>query len=108
MSIGDILPLVTGGGGAIVVLVLGYWLILSGHFVRKQEHQAALDRAVKLEGTIEKLERANDLQRQSIADLQHQNTRLLDNSGITNQLVSTLFALARERGGNPSPSQGSV
>jgi hypothetical protein len=67
MSLVDIFPYLTGAGGAVIVLVLGYYLIFAGHLVVGRSHReeiSAKDAVITdKDRQIELLTRANDHER---------------------------------------------
>jgi hypothetical protein len=67
MSLVDIFPYLTGAGGAVIVLVLGYYLIFSGHLVVGRSHReeiASKDAVIAdKDRQIDILIRANDHER---------------------------------------------
>jgi hypothetical protein len=90
----DILPYLTGAGGALFALVTGITLIIAGVLVTRREHQRALDEN-------EKLREANETLRETARMAQEQNMQLANSAQVTVQLMNVLETLARERGGRP-------
>lgn len=100
MSVGDLIPLITGGGGAIVALVVGIVLIMTGKLVTGREHDrllAAYDKAVA----------ANDTLTISLQACRENNSQLLASGNLTTKLLDSLVALSQQRGDPPkSPGGG--
>ena len=89
MDFTTLLPLITGGGGAIVVLVLGYTLMLREELVTGRQYRRAL-------ALVEKLEAANDILRTTNATQQNQVDRLLDGAALSNTLAQALVTAAQQ------------
>ena len=93
----DILPYLTGAGGALFALITGISLIISGVLVTRREHQRVLDENQKLRETAETL-------RETVRMSQEQNMQLANSAQVTIQLMKVLDAIARER--NPGQPPG--
>ena len=78
------------------MLLVGYWLILSGRFVTGREHDRLLQNYAKLVD-------ANDILTTSLQAARDNNASLLNSGQLTTSLLNTLTALAQSRGAEPPP-----
>jgi hypothetical protein len=90
LNLGDLLPLLTGGGGAIVALTLGYVLLLTGKLVTGREHDRLLE-------DYQKVTQANDTLTSSLQACRDNNAQLLNSSQLTTRLLDTLAVMADQR-----------
>lgn len=86
----DLLPAATGAGGAVFVLLLGLFLLITGVLITKREHERALDENTKLR-------EANETLRQTLQQSQEQNTQLANSTQVTVELMNVLRQIAQER-----------
>jgi len=103
VTLGELLPWLTGAGGALVALSLGHWLVLTGRYVTGREMARVLEANSKLEA-------ANDALRDTVATLSSQNDRLLDSSRLSNSLAGALVSVVQQpRPGPPEiPAKGAT
>lgn len=90
MSLSSLVPLVTGTGGALIVLLAGMGLFLTGKLHPDPEFQRIITEN-------DRLREANDLLRKASEELRAQNATLADASNLTNNLVTALIGVAHER-----------
>lgn len=96
MTVAEILPFLTGGGGAIVALAFGYVLLFTGRIVTGREHDrltAAYDKAVL----------ANDTLTANLSACRENNAQLLASGNLTTKLLDSLVAVAQQREAHPQP-----
>lgn len=86
----DVLPYLTGAGGAIFALITVISFLLTGVFVTRREHQRALDEN-------EKLREANETLRDALQVSQQQIAQLTNSAQVTVELMSVLKQVAQER-----------
>lgn len=99
MNPADVLPYLTGAGGALFALTAGIALIITGILVPKAYHQRVLDENEKLREAAETL-------RETARMAQEQNMQLANSAQVTIQLMHVLDSIARERSGRePPPGQ---
>lgn len=91
----EYLPVITGSGGALAVLVLWLTLILSGKLHTEQEFAKLNDENINLREENSQLRAALDSERRSASDVARAGA-------VTNQLITALTELAAER----KPSSG--
>lgn len=91
-----LLALLTGGGGCIVALVIGWVLILHEDLVTGRQHRRALKTIARLEAIVDKLETANDTLRDTAVKAQEQANRLLDGAALSNTLAQALVSVAQQ------------
>ena len=84
------IPLITGSGGALVVLVLWLTLLLTGRLHTEQEFSKLNDENISLREENFQLHAALDSERRSASDVARAGT-------VTNQLITALTELAAER-----------
>lgn len=101
MNPADILPYLTGAGGALFALALGITLIISGVLVPRAYHQRILEENQKLRETAETL-------RETVRMAQEQNMQLANSAQVTIQLMKVLDGIAREKGPGPPPGPPSL
>jgi cytochrome c-type biogenesis protein CcmH/NrfF len=90
----DILPYLTGAGGALFALALGITLIITGVLVPRAYHQRLQEENQKLRETAETL-------RETVRMAQEQNMQLANSAQVTIQLMKVLDAIAREKNAGP-------
>lgn len=93
MTIRDLLPYVTGGGGALVALTIIAWLLLTERLVPGSAHKRALDLNAKLEA-------ANDVLQRTLEAERDQKQQLIGGTQLANQLAGAVVELARGRSTN--------
>lgn len=86
----DILPFLTGAGGALFALVLAVIGLVRGIVVPRAQYNAALAEA-------DKLREANETLRHTLQLSQEQNTQLANSTQVTVELMSVLRQIAQER-----------
>lgn len=96
MDLRTLLPWITGGGGAIVVLVIGWVLVLREDLVTGKQHRRDMDTIGRLEGVVDQLNAANDSLRETTAKAQAQVDRLLDGAALSNTLAQALVSVAQQ------------
>lgn len=108
MDLHSLLPWITGGGGAIVVMAVGWLLVLREDLVTGKQHRRALETIGRLEGVVDQLNAANDSLRETTAKAQGQVDRLLDGAALSNTLAQALVSVAQQpRPGPPErPASG--
>lgn len=97
MDITHLLPYITGAGGALVVLVLAVYLILTGKVVTGREH----DRLLR---DYDKLVQANDTLTSSLQACRDNNAQLLSTGVLANRVLDAFGSLAAQRGVPPPPT----
>lgn len=97
MAFGDLLPFLTGGGGAIVALGFGYFLLLTGKIVTGREHDRLIEQYDKVVAANDALVTAN----QSLRD---NNAQLLSSGSLTTRLLDTLDRVAQQRAQPADPA----
>ena len=90
MSLSELLPWLTGSGGAIAVMAAGGYLLLTGRLVTGREFKRVI-------AGQEKLEQANNVLIESLRVQREQNSQLLNSSEVTTGLLRALQDLAHER-----------
>ena len=90
------IPLITGSGGALAVLMLWLSLILAGKLHTEQEFSKLNDENISLKEENSQLRSALDSERRSASDVARAGT-------VTNQLIIALTELAAERKQVPPP-----
>lgn len=95
----EYLPVITGSGGALAVLVLWLTLILAGKLHTDQEFSKLNDENANLREENAQLRAALDSERRSASDVARAGT-------VTNQLISALTDLAAERKSRPVKELG--
>lgn len=93
------LPLITGGGGALVVLVLWLVSIISGEIHTDREFSRLNEENISLREENAYLRSALDAERRSASDVARAGA-------VTNQLISALRDMAAERKQAGSPVIG--
>ena len=83
------LPLITGGGGALVVMAIGLWLFLTGKVHSDPEFR-------KVERDNKDLRAANDRLQEALGLERQRSDAVAQAGGVTNQLISGLVKLATE------------
>ena len=89
------LSLITGGAGALVVLVIWISLLLSGQLHTNTEFDKLNEENVSLREENGQLRAALDAERRSASDVARAGS-------VTNQLITALAELAAERKSAPS------
>ena len=83
------LPLITGGGGALVVMAIGLYLFLTGKIHSDPEFR-------KLEADNGSLRAANERLQEALGLERQRSDAVAQAGGVTNQLISGLVRLATE------------
>lgn len=81
------LPFLTGSGGAIVVLAIGFWLFYTGKLHSESEFSRLLDENDELRTANDKLRYALDTERKTLNETASAGQ-------VTNQLIAALTAVA--------------
>lgn len=92
---GSYLPLITGGGGALVVLAIGLWLVISGTLHTDLEFKAMVEERDFWRDAATSNASARDTERR-IA------TETAQAGQVTNQLIHALTEIAAQRSGRTS------
>lgn len=91
-----LIPLITGSGGAIAVLVLWLAMVITGRLHTEREFSKLNEENVSLREENMQLRAALDAERRSASDVARAGA-------VTNQLISALTEIAAERK-NPAPA----
>lgn len=86
----SIIPYITGGGGALVVLAFVVWAFYSGHLHSEREF-------AKLEHENDDLKTENDQLRQALRTERDTSDEMASAAQVTNKLIAALTTLATER-----------
>lgn len=86
----SLIPFITGGGGALVVLAFIAWAFFAGKLHSDREFS-------KLEAENEQLELENNRLRETIQTERRTSDELASTAQVTNKLFDTLTQLALER-----------
>lgn len=83
----DYLPLITGSGGALIVLAIAVWAFATGHVHSDREF-------AKLEAENAALEKENDRIREALATERRTVNETAATGQVANQLITALVSVA--------------